>query len=310
MTARRRGQEGVAVVLAVLVVALATSTAAYMLWNQSLWIRQVENLAARAQTDALARAAASWAAAILAEDDQAIDHLGEPWARRMAPFAAERAELAGAISDEQGKFNVNNLVREGEASTRDLVAFQRLLAALGIPASLAEAVIDWLDPDDEVTAPNGAEDQHYLALEPPYRAANRPLVELGELMRVRGFSAEIVARLAPFVTALPEATPVNVNTAPREVLQAIVPTLSAQDAQRLVETRAKRPFASREEFQRALPGTRTAAAPIDVQIDVRSRYFRADATVRLGRVIAGYRCLLARGDRGTMTLLTMSQVAI
>jgi general secretion pathway protein K len=162
-----RRQQGVAVVVAVLVVALATSTAAYILWDQSLWLRQVENIAERAQADALARAAAAWAAAILAEDDPTIDHLGETWARRMPPFPAERADLAGAIADEQAKFNVNNLAGEGGANPRELVAFQHLLEAVGLPASLADAVVDWLDADNGVTAPNGAEDQHYLALDPP-----------------------------------------------------------------------------------------------------------------------------------------------
>jgi len=81
-----RTQHGVAVVMALLVVALATSAATYILWQQSLWVRQVENLNARAQADAIARAAAKWAATILAEDDPTIDHLGENWARRMPPF--------------------------------------------------------------------------------------------------------------------------------------------------------------------------------------------------------------------------------
>ncbi len=305
MTGAPRRQRGVAVVVAVLVVALATSTASHILWQQSLWLRQVENLSDRAQADALARAAASWAAAILAADDPTVDHPGEPWARRMPAFPAERAELAGAIDDEQAKLNVNNLAREGGASPQDLVAFQRLLASLGLPASVAEAVLDWLDADAEATAPNGAEDQYYLARDPAHRAANRHALDLGELARVKGLDAAAVARLAPFVTALPEATPVNVNTAPPEVLRAIVPGLTPEAAARVV---AARPFASREAFLRALPAA--PAAPIAAQIDVRSRYFSAAATVRRGRVIAGYRALFERDDRGVPALLTMSQVAI
>jgi len=300
-----RRQRGVAVVVAVLVVALATSTASYILWHQSLWIRQVENLADRAQADALARAAASWAAVILAADDPAVDHLGEPWARRIPPFAAERAELAGAIGDEQAKLNVNNLARDGGASPQDLVPFQRLLASIGLPAAVAEAVLDWLDADTEATVPNGAEDQYYLARDPAHRAANRRVLDVGELARVKGLDAALVARLAPFVTALPEATPVNVNTAPPQVLRAIVPSLTPEGAARIV---AARPFASREAFLRALPTP--PSAPIDAQIDVRSRYFSAEATVRLGRVVAGYRALFERDDRGAPGLVTMSQVAI
>ncbi|HSD54640.1 MAG TPA: type II secretion system minor pseudopilin GspK [Burkholderiales bacterium] len=304
----RRAQSGVAVIVAVLVVALATSVATYLLWQQSLWTRQIENLGARAQGDALARGAAVWAAAILAEDDPAIDHLGELWARGMPAFAAEAAQFAGAITDEQSKFNVNNLAREGGVAPQDLVAFQRLLAAVGLPAGLAEAVVDWLDPDDEVMAPNGAEDPYYLALDPPYRAANHRVIDIAELARVKGFDAGIVARLAPFVTALPEETPVNVNTAPAQVLQALVPGISAEDARRLVELRAKRPFASRDDFLKALP--QRPSAPIDAQIDIKSQYFVAEATVRLGRVVAGYHALLRRSERGLPAAISLSQVAI
>ncbi len=308
MIGARRRQRGVAVVVAVLVVALATSTASYVLWQQSLWIRQVENLTDRAQADALARAAASWVAVILAADDPAVDHLGEAWARRIPSFPAERAEVAGAIDDEQGKLNVNNLAREGGASPQDLVAFQRLLASIGLPPAVAEAVLDWLDADGEPTAPNGAEDQYYLARDPAQRAANRPVLDLGELARVKGLDAAAVARLAPFVTALPEATPVNVNTAPPEVLRAIVPSLTPEGAARLVAARGRQPFASREAFLRALPTP--PSAPIDAQIDIRSRYFSAAATVRLGRVVAGYRALFERDDRGVPALVMMSQVAL
>jgi general secretion pathway protein K len=306
-----RLQRGVAVVVAVLVVALATSTAAYVLWHQSLWLRQVDNIATRAQADALARGAAAWAAAILAEDDATVDHLGEPWARRMPPFAAEGGELAGAIADEQAKFNVNNLVGEGGASAHQLVAFQRLLVAIGLAPALADGVVDWLDADDGVTPPNGAEDQHYLALDPPYRAANRRIADVGELARVKGFDAGAVARLEPFVTALPAETPVNVNTAPPAVLRALLPSLGPEDVARIVERRRQRPFASRDEFLRALPAR--PAGPIDAQIDVRSRFFRAEAAVRIGRVTTGYRALLERSerdDRALPTLVALTHVAI
>jgi general secretion pathway protein K len=294
--------------MAVLVVALATSAATYLLWQQSLWVRQVENLTGRAQADTIARAAAGWAATILAEDDPAVDHLGEPWARRAPAFAAEQAQVAGALADEQAKFNVNNLARDGGAAPHDLVAFQRLLGALGLPAELAEAVVDWVDADGEVMQPNGAEDPYYLARDPPYRTAGRRVVDLAELVRVRGFDADILARLAPFVTALPEDTPVNVNTAPAEVLQALVPGLSREDVARVVEQRKTKPFQSRDDFVRAL--ARPPQASAAAQLDVKSRYFSAETTVRFGRVTVAYRALFQRRDQRFPALVQVSHVAI
>ena len=87
-----------------------------------------------------------------------------------------------------------------------------------------------------------------------------------------------------------------------------MPSLTAADVARVLETRSRRPFASREEFLRALP--RTPGAPIDAQIDVRSQFFSADATVRLGRAVTGYRALFERDERGVPALLAMVQVAI
>jgi general secretion pathway protein K len=301
----RRAQQGVAVVVAILVVALAATTATSMLWSTSLWLRQVENLGARAQADAVARAAAHWAAAVLAEDDRAVDHLGEAWARRMPPLPAEGTELSGTIADEQAKLNVNNLVRGGAASPADVVAFQRLLASLGLPSALTDAIVDWIDPDDEVTQPRGAEDLYYLALPTPHRAANRRIADLGELASVRGIDAGALARLAPYITALPEDTKVNVNTAPMAVLQALIPTLTPDAAKRVVETRSRSPYRSVDDFLRAL--SPPPAASLDALIDVKSRFFSAEASVRVGRVNTGYRALLDRGERGRPVLIALSQ---
>jgi general secretion pathway protein K len=299
----RAAQRGVAVVLAMLVVALAASTATYMLWAESLWLRQVENLVARAQADSVARAATQWATAILAEDDATVDHLDETWARRLPALPAEGATLTGAIADEQAKFNVNNLVRGAAPSPTDVAV---LLGLVGLPATLADAIVDWIDPDDAVTQGGGAEDLDYLAREPAYRAPNRALADVGELARVKGMTPDALARLAPHLTALPDETPVNVNTASATVLLAMVPALSATEAARLVEERGRAPFRGREDFERALPPA--ASAQIDGPIDIKSRYFSAEATVRVGRVTAGYRALIERGERGRSVIIALTQV--
>lgn len=300
-------QRGVAVVLAMLVVALAASTATYLLWAESLWLRQVENLVARAQADSVARAATQWAAAILAADDPSVDHLDETWAHRLPAIPAEGATLTGAIADEQAKINVNNLVRGAAPSPADVALLQRLLEQLGLPGTLADAIVDWIDPDDAVTQPAGAEDLDYLGREPAYRAPNRALADIGELARVKGMTPEALARLAPHLTALPEETPVNVNTASATVLAALVPALSPADAARLIETRARTPFRASEDFQRALPGAASAAGA-GGPIDVKSRFFSAEATVRVGRVAAGYRALIERGERGQSVIVALTQI--
>jgi general secretion pathway protein K len=303
---RAQAQRGVALLVAVLVVALATSTATYLLLNESLWLRQVENLGAPAQADTVARAATHWAAAVLAEDDASVDHLNETWARRLPAIHSEGATLTGTIVDEQAKFNLNNLVRGAAPSPADVAALQRLLATLGLPATLADAIVDWIDPDDSVTRIAGAEDFDDLAREPAHRASNGPVADVGELARVKGMTPDALARLAPHVTALPDETPVNVNTASAIVLLALVPSLSATDAAQVIESRERNPFRMPGDFQRALP--LPAATHLNGNIDVKSRFFSVEATVQIGRMSARYRALVERGERGRSAIIALTQI--
>ena len=297
----RRGQGGVALITMMLVAALAATAAAFMAWQQNLAVRQAENLRDRAQASAIARAAVAWADLILAEDDPELDHLNEFWARALPPLAVEYGEVTGGMRDAQAFFNLNNLARvtppasapggaDPGAADADLQTFRRLLALLNLPTDLADALADWLDPDSEVRYPGGAEDGDYLLLDTPYRAANRPLDDVADLYRVRGFDAAVVERLRPFVTALPQATPVNLNTAPAEVLAAVLPELGIGGARVLVEARAVNPFASVADARARVP---QAAAP-GATVAVNTHYFLARADARFGRARAGFEALLER----------------
>ena len=201
--------------LAMGVVALAAMAAAAIMVSQSTWARQVELTAEHVQARAVLQAGADWARAVLSDDRRVsnVDHLGEPWALRLPPMPVENGELVGQIEDQQGAFNVNNLVSEGKVNVAQLAHFRRLLATLGLPDALAYALVDWIDDDSQPQPQGGAEDAYYLALDPPYLAANRPLIDVAELALVRGFDDNVRARLRPYVTALPGFTAVNVNTA-------------------------------------------------------------------------------------------------
>ena len=83
--------------------------------------------------------------------------------------------------------------------------------------------------------------------------------------------ATALAAVAPFLTALPAGTPVNVNTAPPEVLMAIVDKLSGDGLAKLVAARARAPFNKLSEFRAELPPT--AAFSDDETLSVKSDYF-------------------------------------
>ncbi len=248
-------QSGVAIIMVLLIVALATVLATYLAQQQQLWQRQVESQFDRAQARRLGIAGVDWARAVLADDARAnaTDYDGEMWTLRLPAMPVDNGEVSGVIEDRQGLFNLNNLVRNGQSSPPDIAQFQRLLSLLGLPLELAISLADWMDSDSQVQYPGGAEDGYYLSLPQPYRAANRPIVELGELSRVKGFDEFSIERLRPFVSVLPLSLPINVNFAPAEVLSAMIPDLSLSEALVLVQQRRGKPFNDVIDFKQRLP---------------------------------------------------------
>jgi general secretion pathway protein K len=258
-------QRGIAVVLAMGVVALAAMAAAAMLASQSTWSRHVELGAEHVQAQALVHAGVDWTRALLSEDRRvsSADHLGEPWALRLPPVPVDNGELAGQIDDQQGAFNLNNLFRNGKPSPPHLLQFRRLLEILGLPEALADS----------------------------YIAVNRPLTDAAELALVPGFDAAVRARLRPYVTALPRFTALNVNTASPEVLAAVVRGLDLEDARALTAQRSRAYFRNLTEFLVQLP----AHAVVEGNdISTASQYFLASVRVTVGGAQARGTALLAR----------------
>lgn len=299
MTAR---EQGAAIVLAMGVVAMAALAAVAMVASQSTWSREVELGARHAQAQALVLAGIDWGRAVLSDDRRVsnVDTLSEPWARRLAAIPIGNGALQGHLDDEQGKFNLNDVVSRGKVVPSQLAHFERLLAILGLPSDIANALADWVDADSELRSPGGAEDAYYLSLRPPYLAANRPLVDIGELVLVRGFGPDVLARLRPFVTALPRYTPVNVNTCTPEVLAAVVDGLDLDEARALVAQRERSYFRSVPDFMRQLPsGAKASSADVAVS----SSFFLATMRVSLGSVQARGSALLERGSGGWPTIV-------
>lgn len=280
-------QRGVAIIMVLLIVALATSLAAFIAMQQNLWQRQVESQFERAQARQLGAAGMDWARAVLAEDAHGsnIDHEKEIWTLRLPAIPVEGGEVIGAIEDRQGLYNLNNVVS-------NVAQFQRLLAVLGLPAELAPALADWMDADSETQA-GGAEDGYYLALAQPHRAANRALVELGELVQVKGFDSRTIESLRAFVTVLPASrTPVNVNFSPAEVLVAVCEGLTLPDARMLVQQRQGQPFINTADFRQRLP--HGGITVVDSDISVKSDFFWVTGRASVGQAQVVTQALMQR----------------
>jgi general secretion pathway protein K len=281
------------VIVALLIVALAASTAAYMLQQQDIAARQLEAARDYEQARWVLRGGTHWARAILAEDarNSGMDHGRELWASGLPATDIEQGRISGAIQDQQGLFNLNNLARDGKSSERDIAALKRMLAMLALRPDLAEAIADWIDADSTPN-PRGAEDADYMRLPAPYRAANRPITALDDLLRVRGVDEAVLARLRPFVTALPGRTPVNVNLAPPEVLAGVIEGLSLPEAQVLAGNRSAAPFRDRDEFRARLPRRDLAARDDEISVD--SQFFLVEGRAQVGKADLRIRALLQR----------------
>jgi general secretion pathway protein K len=289
-------QKGVAIILVMLIVALATTLAVYITQQQSLWQRQVETQFDHTQARRLGIAGIDWARAVLADDaaSNATDYETEMWTLRLPPMPVENGAVIGTIEDRQGLFNLNSIVRDGASSPSDISKFQRLLSTLNMPVGLAYALADWMDTDNEVQPAGGAEDGYYLSLPRPYLSANRPLVELGELARIKGFDSQTIARLKPFVSVLPTSGVINVNFAPAEVLASIAQNMSLSDARMLVQQRRGSPFKDIADFRQRLPNSTITVSDFDISVSSYFFWVTGRASVNNSQVVT--QALLQRSN--------------
>lgn len=299
-------QRGVALVTALLVVALATVAAVAMATRFQVDMRRTGNLLNGEQAYAYAMAAESWAYVILRRDlaDNQHDALDEDWSTALPPIPVEGGFVNGRVEDLQGRFNVNNLAgSEGGVDKIQLEYYKRLLEILDLEPALAPALQDWIDADINATFPDGAEDDEYLLSEPPYRAGNRPLADISELRLVKGYTPEVLAVLEPHITALPDLTIININTATPAVLQALHAELDESDVQQLVEARDAEtdgePFTDKKMF---LAHDALAGLELVIDVGVQSDWFNVQTDVSVGRGRARLESRILRGESGLQVM--------
>jgi general secretion pathway protein K len=273
-------QRGAALLTAMIIVTLVTTLAAAMVWQQWRAVQVEAAERSRVQSAWILSGALDWAILILREDAKSggADHLGEPWAvplaeARLSTFLAvdkDNAEdapeafLSGSITDVQSRYNLRNLVDNNHAIVpAELAALKTLLQAIRLPPDLADTLADGLR-------------QALAPADPADRSALTPLMpqSIDELTWL-GVDDATVEQLRPYVTLLSVQTPVNANTAPKEVLLAAIAGLDPATAEHLLQTRQRTPFKSRGDVERQIPGLPSQ------RIDVTSSFFEVRGRLRL-----------------------------
>lgn len=296
-----RRQGGVALLLALLVVALAALIATRLFGVTAASISRGHAQARLQDAWLLSQGMEDFALALLQRDKDSgdgIDTRSDAWARPMPPLPVPGGQVGGALTDLDGRFNLNTLVRNGARDPVAQARFSRLLAALELPSALLDTVCDWIDSDSQAAA-QGAEDLDYLRADPPYRAANRPIVHISELRRVQGVTAEVYARLAPEVSALPADTGVNINTLSAAGMMSLADGISLDLGKRLNRGGSAQ-YRSMTELVDELTQAGIALDPAALQdLKVSSNWFLARSDVELsGRHYRFYSLLQRYGNGG------------
>jgi general secretion pathway protein K len=288
-------QRGAALLIALLVVALATVLIAGLLDRGELAAARTRNLLRNEQVEAFQLGLEAYAARVLLRDREEgqVDTNSDVWSMPLPPTPVPGGTLSGTMRDLDGCFNLNNLA-DKDSGALWMQRFRRLLTVQGLDTHIADALKDWLDagadPED-----GGAEDNAYLTEQPPYRAANRALAHVSELRLVRGVSGEAYARLAPYVCAVPAGNALNLNTASVPVLRSLRDDITDAIAQRLWQ-RGQAHWSDREAFLHELHNQNVELDQSErQQLGVQSRYFLARGDIELDGLDFHTQSLIERG---------------
>ncbi|KXS32478.1 MAG: General secretion pathway protein GspK [Candidatus Gallionella acididurans] len=293
-------QRGVAVIIALLLTTLAITIVASLFWQQQVQVRSIENQRLQLQMQWVLRGALDWAGLILREDAKysSIDSLDEPWAVPLQDTRLDQyvdssqgdannagAILSGGISDAQARYNLTNLCPRGIIKPAEVAAFAQLLSNARLNPALAQATANQMALAQQAT----------VSTTPTLSTLSGPqpmnLTQVDDLLAVPGFTPEMLDRIRDFVIFLPVATPVNVNTAPAEVLAARINGLSLNAAIALVASRSTQSFQGITDVTQRLPANITLS-PSDVS--VMTNYFLVNSKVSMDRAELNVQALIAR----------------
>lgn len=315
----KRRQSGAALLTALIIVTLIASLAAGMVWQQYRAVQIEAADRARAQSAWILTGALDWARLILREDAAAskkIDHLGEPWAvplaeARLSTFLATdktvandegpEAFLSGSIEDAQSHYNLRVLLGGTKVPELEQRVLERLCNQVNAAPGTAAAIITGLRaafPAPTTGTGTGTGIGTGSTNGGSGNLIDNSLRESGPLQPASidqlawfGLDADTLKRLQPFVVLLPKPTPVNLNTAPREVIAALFDNVDLASAERLVQARKAQPLQTIEDAKNFLPASAdlgTGRASVD------SSYFFVTGRLRLDERQLEQRSLIER----------------
>ncbi len=293
MCLSNRYQTGVALIMALVVVSIASILMVSIVHEQSIAIRKTAHSQANEMALLYSYGLEDYAQIILRKDkkESRIDHLKEDWSKGIPILPIQGGMISGQMEDSQSRVNVNAVLdKDAENRLRVLCDNQ------GVSSEFIEPLKDWLDNDQEARGSNGAEDDYYTSLESPYRAANRNMSDISELLLVKNMSREIYDTIRPYITVLPAMTALNINTISAEVYQTLGDNLNSE---RFIAEREINPFNDINDYN-----VRMKHILSEKGISVNSEYFSASGQIVQGEKTLFITVLIHRNKQGKTSLIS------
>ncbi|MCU0121727.1 type II secretion system minor pseudopilin GspK [Pseudomonas sp. B2M1-30] len=301
----RSEQQGMAIISALLIAAVVAVIAAGMLTRQSVSTRALEAEQLRVQGRWLLLGGLELSRQLLwdARQRDPLTRLDQPWAQRL-----QAQGFDGRLEDEQGKFNLRNLVANERVDEAQVEAFQRLCELIGVSSALTQRIttrviasyphlLNAPVADKNLTSSSfdSGRSTSPGASRKPQPPSLPMLRTLDDLRSVDGVNDAVIGKLATYVTVIPATTWLNGNTATAPVLAAYVPGLSLERAQALINERdAGRWFINRGDFVNRLRMPQLDM--ITVKVGITSEWFRLRGEARREQRRVNLDALLHRGE--------------
>ncbi|GMQ77301.1 MAG: type II secretion system protein GspK [Gammaproteobacteria bacterium] len=217
-----RVQRGFALIIVLWAGVLLSVVAASFAFSMRVETRLAANLTERAQAEAIADAGIRRGIVALLADAS-----GPRWVAdgRAYELPLGDGSMRIRLLSENGKIDLNGAPEALIQGLLRVLAENGELSDTRQAARIADAILDWRDPDKQVRA-DGAEDRNYKASGRPFGSRDGAFLSVAELNQVLGVDSQVYARLAPWLTVYSWAPQVDPMTAPRTVLLA-VPGLDA-----------------------------------------------------------------------------------
>lgn len=300
-------QQGVVIVIALFIVALVATMSYVMLERLARDTSRTTKLLNYYQAEQYAQGSVMWA----------MEQLKHNWEQQQQGQVVDKLPLtspsnsvndyriSSTIEDMQGRFNLNNL-----SSVETQGDFLRLLRALNPELkqedayAIVQGTVDWVS---SISAENMFT-KYYRQLPQPYRAAHRVMVSPSEWRLVKGVTSAIYKVMSPYLTALPETTLINFQTAPAAVLLTLDESMTMEAAKAVADARTQAMPAKVEAFT-ALDVVKNHQIP-PTKLTATSSYFLVRTDVSIEKQHLLVYTLLQRATKQNKARVTISWQSI